>query len=467
MSRRGFGLAMLTVALCWAGCARDPQTVRREHAARFGRSMADATTALLTARAPLDLDDCIEIALERSLEIRTADLRRRLAAIDRQSAFGSFLPKIELEFARSEFRYTPTAVVGSGVHQPTTDRATTTARISVQQPLFVPQAYFLYLMHRSGEDMAGLLAERTRQQIALHVAARYYRCLADAELIARHERTLERTRTLRWEIGAFVREGLGTSAEGAQADALFAAARLALADARRSHRLHQSELLEAMGLHPLAELTLCDQEPRAVTIPALATAVERALLQRLELSLADRELAQRRHEVRAALVAWLPKILGFGALTLTSDSHQYHDDNVQAGISGVLTVLDGFRNVNAYRAARSRVRGAMIRREQRTLAIMREVLAARQAALQSEESLAVARQALDAARQRDAEMAARWREGLERASDRLAAAADLAEARTQAVMADYARRLALATLEDVQGRSWYQPPVAQPEETDG
>ncbi len=437
--------------LALAACRDDADRTRAEHADSYPAQLSEHSAALLDDRE-LDLETCIALALDNGLAVKSSDLARRLARIDRQTAFGAFLPHLELSFTHLDRRHAPTASLPGGAQQQMTDRSVSQFSASIQMPILVPQAFFLYRMFQEGEDIADLIAQRVRQQIALHVAGRFYACQASDRLTTVRSSAAQYAAEVHRQTVALHAAGLATAAAVAEAEALMAAEQHAVANLRRQRRDERAALLEAMGLHPLATISLAEAAPGPDRdLPPLEEAIVEALIARLELRVSDREVAASRHEVRMALVAWLPRLIGFASYDHTSDSRQRYRDNLSYGISGVLTVLDGWRNVHGYQAARMRQRQAFVRREEQTLAVIMEVLRAHQAVTVADEALALAVTALRAASQRHHETEAQWQAGLITAPQRLHSATALHAAQAQHILAGYRRDLAHLLFEDAIG----------------
>jgi outer membrane protein TolC len=123
------------------------------------------------------------------------------------------------------------------------------------------------------------------------------------------------------------------------------------------------------------------------------------------------------------------------------------------GVSGVLSVFDGFANIHQYKAARERATQAAIDRERACMTIMLEVIRARLQFDQAANELEVARQELTASKALFEETEAKWREGFLMSSERLNAAAGHAAARANVSIAEFRRQVAAATLLDVMGAS--------------
>jgi outer membrane protein TolC len=453
-------LPWAALVLLLAGCSADYRRMREEQADRVLFDRAARSCQILAERGALDREACIALALDENLDLAAASIRERLATIDRQTAFGAFLPTIEVGFNWHR-SVKPVELATGGGYVQMSDQQSHALSFSVSQPLLVPQAFVAYQMFREGEDIAALVTARLRQQIAHLVTERYYAVLAAEEQLRQLTSDVAQLEVLGGELVALAREGLIVASELEQARALLAAARLRVAEAQRHRRRQESLLLQAMGLDPLASLNLRPSPPLEPPGGDLADQVLSALLNRLELQIADRELQLARQEARLALVSWLPKLLGFGSVDYTSDSHYRSAWNASYGIGAVLTVLDGFRSIGAYRGAKQQAAQIDLRRDQQALGIALEVQTARQQVISADELLAVVEGSLHAVQTTVAEGEAQWREGLLRPSERLSLHNALSQAQAQHLLASYQRQVAIATLIDVLGAAPIDPALAQ------
>jgi len=178
-----------------------------------------------------------------------------------------------------------------------------------------------------------------------------------------------------------------------------------------------------------------------------------ALMQRPELHVQDRVVEIERDKVKAALAAFLPELYATGGFSYTNDSFTRYSSQWFAGITGVMSLFNGFADVNAYKAARRRREAAYVRREQACLMIMLQVQQAwlnMQTAVEDEQ---VSAAMLTAKKHQLRERAAEHQQELTTLSEYTAAVAMHDEARMQAAFAAFSRQVALASLHDVIGRN--------------
>jgi len=449
--RAHFCCILLCLVVC--GCSQfNWRQIRQQHAATFPQDLRDKTAAELPAGQAVGLEDCVRIALANSFDVRTAEINRRLASLDRKIAFSNFLPHINVGVQYYSSARQQAIGIG-GQYVPMSDRSVTEAVLSAQQSIFAPETWFLYDAYTKGEGISELVVKRTRDLIRLQVTTLYFACLSQEESEKALQSSLEQARTLLKEMEALAREGLAMPSQVEQVRTLVQAQEAALAGNGRAQRETRAALLEAMGLSPTAEIVLKTQTPLSVPEQELAEQILQAMIHRPELHIADRTIAIRRDETRIAIAQFLPKLVGFSNLSHSTDSFLKYSNMWTLGVSGVLSVFDGFANIHEYRAAREREKQAAIDRERKCLQVMLEVIRARSRYDQALDGRKVALQELAAAKALLDETQARWREGLLMTSEMFDATTRHATASANAAAANFQCQVAAATLLDVMGMS--------------
>lgn len=449
--RRNQLAGMLAVLICWplSGCAPVfKEAPRKQQTAEFYSRQEKQTAQNLEPGVPVSLDRCIDIALGNNLDGQIAAVQSRIATLDRESAFGNFLPRIEVSYSFTDLDNPPMRKAGETFVQ-ASDPSISRTQVVAQMPIFVPQAWFAYDMFRKNEDIHNLIRRRTEQLIRLNVTARYYACLAAMQNSRNLDSAIREAEKLVRDAKAFEREGMIQASQRARAEALLIARQNALADNERALRLEKSGLLSSIGLSPLGDIAPVEPELISADMLPLEDQIYSAMLNRLELHISDHEMALRKQQTRMAIAAFLPNILGIGSFTHDSDSFLKFADTWSFGISGFLTLFDGFQNVFQYRISKEREKEAFTRREQACMMIMLEVIRARTKVDEIEDQLQLVNKNLEAAQEVSKENNALWREGLISLSVYMQSISELDKAMSQVTILHYQNQIALATLLDV------------------
>lgn len=464
----------LWISLLAAGCSSlTPSERRAEHANSWSSNLVVETQAVLERYPPpLSLADCRAIARDRSLSLAGARLAERLARIDSQAAFSAYLPQVSAQFETVNLSEPALRRMGESPIE-TQDQDIRLASIRITQPVFTPNAWLLYASARRGANMRTLSRERTEQLVDVQVTSLFFQHAILESRRAAAWRQAEAATVLRKEVAALAREGYARDADLQQVQALEKTARLRASQLEREAGLARARLLEALNLWPLAAASFRSDsidEPVLRRIPAAtpdgkptvltaATVTRRpveewlfiALQQRLELYAGDQAVLLRKNEVLRALALFLPNLYGFANLYSTSDSYTINDQYWGAGLQGTLSLFAGFRNIQAYRAARAQQRQAFIEREETALTVLLQVMEARKEVRDADEQWRAAKQTARAARQEREDARAQYESGCENLSRYLNALAADEAAGADLESTGYARSVALQVFRDVIG----------------
>lgn len=445
----GILLALAAVAL--TGCKGfDGDKVRREHAESYPKALAEMTEQSLAERWPLGLDDCIRIALIHSLDARSAEIEERIATLDRKIAFANFLPAVTVGYSHYEF--------DPEIHLELDDTTMNIDRVrsvtwEANMSIFNPATWFMYSLHKRGEEVAALVTDYTRQVTALQVTLLYFQCLSLQEMDQVLDSELAAAQETEKELTALCGEGLLSEWQADQARVLVEARRVERDQTRRQVRQAKADLMVAMGLSPMVEISLETQMPLEPPAGAVEDRIATALLSHPQLQIADRSIEIQHEQAKIAIANFLPQLFGFVTFPDSLDDFVETSDQWIYGLSGTMTLFNGFANVNEYKAARAREEESYLAREQATLSVMLEVLRAHLTLETVEAQTALAQRAYEVAAKRLAETEQKGKEGLVNASELLDQRAKCDRARMQALNARFQYQVTTATLLNVMGQT--------------
>jgi len=447
------GLALvLTAVTTLTGCSSfDGEKVRAEHARDYPKALAETTAQMISPAAPLGLEDCIRIALENNLQVRSAEIQARIAKLDRKIAFANFLPQLSVSYSHYEFD--PSLSIELSGEDPITIDKARSFMWQANASIFNPATWFLYSMRKRGAEIADLVTDYTRQMTVLEVTIDYYQCLSLEE----NEKALASELAAAVEMEKQLRnlsdEGLIRPWQADQAGIAVQARRIRRDQTRRSLTQAKANLLAALGLSPLAEITLRSETPLKPPVMRLEDLVLETLLNNRQLQISDRNVEIQKEQVKIALADFLPKLFGFVYRPESLEDFGPSVDQWIYGLSGTMTLFNGFTNVNEYKAARHRREASFLEREQATLSVILEAMRAYLTVATTDEQVALARNALNVATRRLAETEQQWHEGLVSSSDLLDVTAQRDNARAQAIAARFQHQVATATLLNIMGRT--------------
>lgn len=433
-----FGLLLLALA---AGCASfEPVRARREQTEAFTTNLARLAEAELSQ--PLSLEDCIRIAMTNNYEVRKADLNRELYRIGKNVAFTAFLPNVAATAGYNAYAKDPQITV----------QDFNSASVDVTMPIFMPSSWFLYAAARHGYASADIAAHYVRQGIVLQTTVNFYNLLVQQDTIAAFETQLEAARKTADRVQGLAEEGLFAKWEGDQAQFAAELRQTELDQARRQLAVVRGELLKGLGLSPSAGIEISAQtEETRRPEGTLEELVLKALEVHPELSMADRQVVIKEHQVRQAFCNFLPTLSLFSSGQWTGNDLAAQSANWVSGFSGAWTLFTGLANVARYKAAGVDKQKSELEREATFLTIMAQVIAAEAAAHDAAAAAGIRRRAYDVAAAKYEDYAAKAREGLLPLSDALDARGVMDLAQVAVVKSRYQERIAIANLELAMG----------------
>jgi outer membrane protein TolC len=441
-------LAALSVLV--VGCGSfDGAAIRTEHSSEYQKLIAEKTDEILADRS-FGLSDCVKIALENNLNVRTSKIEQRIAKLNKKVAFSNFLPTVNLDYQYTRWDNQPKVKLGA------TTAAMHDARIrevtwNIQTSIFDPSTWFLYSLHKRGEEIAELVTKYTRQMTILEVTINYYHCLS----LEQAERALASQVTaaveLERQVRAFYEEGLVTASENQKADVHLLWRKTELSRTRNALAQAKADLLTSMGLSPMADISLVEDANIETPAETLEDLVAETLISNPQLFIADRQIAIEKEKVKIAFSGFLPRLIGFAGRTHSSDSYMVYDNYWTYGLAGTMSIFNGFATINEYKVAKQRKEAAFVNREQQTLTLILQVVKAHLNLKDADEQNILTERAFSAASTHFAEVDAKWREGLVHSSEMLTVQAERDMAEMDVMNSRFSQQVSVATLYNVIG----------------
>jgi outer membrane protein TolC len=457
-------LVFVACMILTCGCRSfNDDKIRREHADSYRQALIEQTDKQLAGKEGLGLDDCIRIALQNNLNIRSSEIQKQVAKLQRKVAFANFIPSLEMNYQYVRWDPQPKIKFGGNaiaMHDQRIREITFEAQVSILNPA----TWFLYSMHARGEEIAELVTDYTKQMTVLEVTALYFHCLSLQQLESALESRLDAAEVLEDELNAFFEEGLVSEWQVDQVSVMVLAQRLEIDKTRRAIEQVKAGLLAAMGLSPVADISIINQAPLNAPTESLEHLILEALLSNPRLHISDREIAIEQEKVKLAIADFLPVLVGFAGRANTSDSFQKYATYWTTGLAGTLSLFDGFANINEYKAAKERKKDAYVRREQATLALMIEVIRAHLNLETAGQEMELALRNLEASIKHWDEVNQKWDEGMINSSEMLQVTADRDQALMQVVNTRFQYQVSIATLLNVIGRTDIQVEEQENEE---
>lgn len=443
----------VTTLVTLAGCnSFDGQKIRREYVERYRQMLKQKAEDVLSTGEQVNLEDCIRLALQNNLDIRVAEVQQRIAELDRKVSFSQFLPQVNLNYNYTRWDPQPEIITGS-MSQPMHDERIREITWQIQMSIFNPSTWFMYSMHTRGEEIAELAADYTRQMIVLQVTTYYFFCLGLQEIEMVLDSRIRAAEALAEQLQDYQAEGMVFAWQSDQARINLQTQKLQRLRAHQLLELTKGRLLIIMGLPPLTSIDLDAALPLTVSQGTLEDIFTETLLNHPQLRIADRKIAIEKEKVKIAISGFLPSLMGFASRVNTSDGFQKYSSYWMTGLSGVLSVFNGFANIYEYDAAKENVKKAALEREQATLTLMLEVFRAYQSLQLAQDSIAIAENSFNVSSLKYDQVYQQWREGLVDTSEMLSVLAEKDLAQMLKINTKFQRQLAIATLLNAMGKT--------------
>lgn len=169
----------------------------------------------------LSLQQCIQMAVENNINVRTACIDKEESKFKVEETRAMLLPKINMAGSFQDNTSLPTTVIpGSFIGQPGTDvamqmgsRFNSGASVSISQVLYNRTAILALDIARESEDVSGLNIEKAKEDIAAKVARLYFLTLTTAEQQKLIEGNIARAEKLKNITKVTVDNGLGNQVD--------------------------------------------------------------------------------------------------------------------------------------------------------------------------------------------------------------------------------------------------------------
>lgn len=316
----------------------------------------------------LSLKEVLVIARERNLDLRIKELEREIATLDKKIAFGNFLPSITLggtyvkmnddinlemgvDLPSITLPNLGTISLPSSLETKLIDENFYTAGVAAQIPIFVPSTWYLYSARQKGEDISKLAESFTDKMLQLQVMSEYFYILAleseketlinnlksSQELERKVEISLKVEGVLEWELQ--------------KAKALVESQKIALDKNSRELKIAKMNLKRTLNLNMQEDIKLEKIETSTVELPQLEECIYRALNGNEILQISEKGKEINEDLKKIAITNFLPKIVLGGGYVSSSNQTLADPDFLFGNVSGVVSIFNGFKNINEYRKA--------------------------------------------------------------------------------------------------------------------
>lgn len=315
----------------------------------------------------ISLDEAVEIAKERNLDLKVKSLEREIASLDRKIAFGNFLPSINVMGGYTKLDDNidldvDTSSLKTGIPQidmmlPTSmnsrfvDKSFYTFGVSAQIPVFVPSTWYLYSARKKGEKISGLVEEFAEKMLELQVMGEYYYILALQSERAALENELKSAKELENKVKISLKVEAVLPWEYEKAQAFVKMKEYALNENERDLENAKMRFMRTLNLNPLEDIELEDEIIFPEEIPVMEDCIYSAVSGNEILKIAETGKDVTNDMKKIAVTNFLPKIILGGGYINNSNEILSDPDFLYGNVTGVLSIFNGFKNVNEYKKA--------------------------------------------------------------------------------------------------------------------
>lgn len=353
-----------------AGCSNTkPKEPEERLAALAGREYLEKYGKTIS------LDEAVEIAKERNLDLKVKSLEREIASLDRKIAFGNFLPSInvmggytklddniDLDVDTSSLSNAIPSQIGSllgkyGIAIPSTmnsrfvDKSFYTFGVSAQIPVFVPSTWYLYSARKKGEKISGLVEDFAEKMMKLQVMGEYYYILALQSERAALENELKSAKELENKVKISLKVEAVLPWEYEKAKAFVKMKEYALNENERDLKNAKMRFMRTLNLNPLEDIELEDEVIFPEEIPSMEDCIYSAVSGNEILKIAEAGKDVTNDMKKIAVTNFLPKIILGGGYINNSNEILSDPDFLYGNVTGVLSIFNGFKNINEYKKA--------------------------------------------------------------------------------------------------------------------
>lgn len=321
----------------------------------------------------ISLDEAVEIAKERNLDLKVKSLEREIASLDRKIAFGNFLPSInvmggytklddniDLDVDVSELSSSMGGLLhGMGIpislpasmNSRFVDKSFYSFGVSAQVPVFVPSTWYLYSARKKGEKISGLVEEFAEKMLKLQVMGEYYYILALESERTALENELKSAKELENKVKISLKVEAILPWEYEKAQAFVKMKEYALNENERDLKNAKMRFMRTLNLNPLEDIELEDEIIFPEEIPVMEDCIYSAVSGNEILKIAETGKDITNDMKKIAVTNFLPKIILGGGYINNSNEILSDPDFLYGNVTGVLSIFNGFKNVNEYKKA--------------------------------------------------------------------------------------------------------------------
>jgi outer membrane protein len=248
-------------------------------------------------------------------------------------------------------------------------------------------------------EIARLQADRARQSVAFEVSQAYFRALEARSSLVIAEQALTRAEAVLGDARNQERQGVLTAEDVLRAEVQVAEVRQLLTRARSAVRVTVAGLNRAIGLDVSAPTEVADRSEEPTVALTLADALGLALVNRREIAVVRKGIADADLDVKIARADFLPTLSIQSAISNVTGTAVQNSNTLAGGTFASLDVYTGGKRRGQLRAARASVWRAAAQAKQVVDGVAYEIHYAHTAVDDARERIAQARTTVAQARE--------------------------------------------------------------------
>lgn len=304
----------------------------------------------------ISLKEALEIAKERNLTLKIKELEREISTLNKNIAFGNFLPSINLIGSYSQFDNNididlDINELAGTLSSTLIEKSSYTYGINAQVPIFVPSYWYLYSASKNGEDISKLAESLTTKIIELQITSQYFYILtleSQENYLKDEINSIEKTKK-RAKISLEVESIMPW--EYKKISALLKTKKYNLKENKRNLKIAKMTLLKSLNLNPLNNITLESFKFKQKHFPNLENCILNSLTNNETLKINNLNVNISKNIKKIAISNFLPKIIIGGGYVNNSNKLLSDPNFLNINVSGIISIFNGFKNINEYKKA--------------------------------------------------------------------------------------------------------------------
>lgn len=310
----------------------------------------------------ISVAEAILTARERNLDLEIKRLESEISTLDRKIAFSNFLPSINFGGGYTKLDDdinigVNTYGLGSQFRLPdilgmrAVDKSFYTYGINAQIPVFVPSTWYLYSARKKGENISQIVEELADKMLQLQVMGEYYYILALESEQEALKNQLKSAKEFQRKAEVSLKVGSVLPWELEKAKTLVATKEFLLNKNQRDLYIAKIALKRTLNMDMSIDIRLENIDSNIKKLSSLDECIYKAINQNEKLIITEEQKNIGEDIKKIAISNFLPKIVLGGGYENNSNEILMDSDFLYGNVSGIVSIFNGFRNINEYKKA--------------------------------------------------------------------------------------------------------------------